>query len=77
MNLLLLLFEHPMNDHDFYRYTDYLDEDYYEHQVSQEMTREEKFWFVLVFIIFMFTMLGGAISRLSLFLSLVTAIATR
>ena len=41
------------------------------------MTREEKFWFVLVFIIFMLTMLGGAISGLSLFLSLVTAIATR
>ena len=63
MNLLLLLFEHPMNDHDFYRYTDYLDEDYYEYQVSQEMTREGKFWFVLVFIIFVLIKISEAISE--------------
>ena len=46
-----------MNDHDYYRYEDYYLDDY---QGSQEMTREEKFWFVLVFIIFMLVMLGGA-----------------
>jgi len=52
-----------MNDHDFYRYTDYLDEDYYEYQVSQEMTREGKFWFVLVFIIFVLIKISEAISE--------------
>ena len=38
-----------MNDHDYYRY----DADDYDYPGSPEMTREEKFWFVLVFVAFM------------------------
>ena len=49
-----------MNDHDYYRYDDYLDEDNYDYPGSQEMTREEKFWFVLVFVVFMFVAVAMA-----------------
>lgn len=36
-----------MNDHDYYHYDDYLDEDDY--QGSQELTRDEKLRLILVF----------------------------
>lgn len=58
-----------MNDHnfheddDFYRDEYYQDDDYYPYaypQGSQEMTREEKFWFVLVLLVFMFVAVAMA-----------------
>jgi len=51
-----------MNDHDYYRYDDYLDEDDYDYQGSQGITREEKFRFVLVFIVFVLIKIAEAIS---------------
>ncbi len=55
-----------MKNDDYYRYDDYLDEDCYrdryDYQGSQEMTREEKFWFVLVLTVFILALLGGAFS---------------
>ena len=53
-----------MENDDYFSHDDYLDEafnpdDAY-YQGSQEMTREEKFWFVLVVLVFMFVAVAMA-----------------
>jgi hypothetical protein len=58
-----------MNDHDFYRDDEYYqDNDYRDmyYQSGQELQGAERFWFIVVIIVLIIALLGGAFGGLFL-----------